>query len=128
MSESIGMIHAEAAPKAIGPYSQAVSVGSLVFLSGQIPLDPTTGELVTGGFAAEVVQVLANLNAVLHAAGCRPDRIVKVTAFLTDLSLFGEFNELYARFFGDHRPARAVVQVAALPRGARVEVEAVAVR
>jgi 2-iminobutanoate/2-iminopropanoate deaminase len=128
MRETIGTIQTEAAPKAIGPYSQAVTVGSLIFLSGQIPLDPGSGELVTGDFGAEVERVLANLAGVLAAAGCASDRVVKVTAFLTDLSLFGEFNEHYARFFGGHRPARSVVQVGALPRGARVEVEAIASR
>jgi 2-iminobutanoate/2-iminopropanoate deaminase len=128
MSSELTTVHTEAAPKAIGPYSQAVVGGGLVFVSGQIPLDPATGALVAGDFAAEVERVLANLDAVLAGAGCTRDRVIKATAFVTDLSLFSTFNEVYGKFFGDHRPARAVVQVAALPRGARVEVEAVALR
>jgi 2-iminobutanoate/2-iminopropanoate deaminase len=121
-------VHTEAAPGAIGPYSQALVAGDLVFVSGQIPLDPATGALVSGDFTAEVERVLANIDAVLLAAGCDRSRVVKATAYLTDLSLFTAFNEIYGKFFGSHRPARAVVQAAALPRGARVEVEAVAHR
>lgn len=121
-------VHTEAAPKAIGPYSQAVLAGDLVFISGQIPLDPATGHLVAGDFPAEVERMLANVDAVLLAAGCDRSRVVKATVFVTDLSLFATLNDIYGRFFGDHRPARAVVQVSALPRGARVEMEAVALR
>jgi 2-iminobutanoate/2-iminopropanoate deaminase len=121
-------VQTDAAPKAIGPYSQAVRCGGWVFVSGQIPLDPATGELVGGGFAQQVTRVLDNIDAVLRAAGCERGSVVKTTAYLTDLARFGEFNEIYAAFFGQHRPARAVVGVAALPRGAQVEVEAVAVR
>jgi 2-iminobutanoate/2-iminopropanoate deaminase len=121
-------VHTEAAPGAIGPYSQALVAGDLVFVSGQIPLDPATGALVSGDFTAEVERVLANIDAVLLAAGCDRSRVVKATAYLTDLSLFTAFNDIYGKFFGSHRPARAVVQAAALPRGARVEVEAVAHR
>ena len=121
-------IHTEAAPAAIGPYSQAVSAGDLVFVSGQIPLDPASGQLVTGDFRAEAERVLANVDAILTAAGCDRTRVVKATVFLTDLSLFAALNESYARFFGDHRPARVVVEVSALPRGARIEMEAVALR
>jgi 2-iminobutanoate/2-iminopropanoate deaminase len=128
MSDELATVHTDAAPQAIGPYSQAVIAGGLVFVSGQIPLDPATGALVAGEFTAEVERVLANVDAVLTAAGSGRGRVVKATAYLTDLSLFTTFNEAYARFFGTHRPARAVVQVAALPRGARVEVEAVALR
>jgi 2-iminobutanoate/2-iminopropanoate deaminase len=119
-------VHTDAAPRAIGPYSQAVVAGNLVFVSGQIPLDPATGQLVGGEFEAEVDRVLANVDAVLAAAGCDRTRVVKATLFVTDMALFGTLNERYARYFGDHRPARAVVGVAALPRGARVEMEAVA--
>jgi 2-iminobutanoate/2-iminopropanoate deaminase len=119
-------IESVTAPKAIGPYSQALVAGGFVFLSGQIPLDPATGALVAGNFAAEVERVLANLEAVLRAAGCERSSVVKTTVYLTDIALFGEFNEVYARFFAEHRPARAVIQVAALPRGARVEIEGVA--
>jgi 2-iminobutanoate/2-iminopropanoate deaminase len=121
-------VHTEAAPEAIGPYSQAVIAGDLVFISGQIPLDPATGQIVAGDFPAEVERVLANIDAVLLAAGCDRSRVVKATVFVTDLSLFTTLNEIYGRFFGSHRPARAVVQVSALPRGARVEMEAVALR
>jgi 2-iminobutanoate/2-iminopropanoate deaminase len=119
-------VHTDAAPGAIGPYSQAVVAGGFVFVSGQIPLDPATGELVSGEFGTEVERVLANVDAVLAAAGCGRGHVVKATVFVTDLALFGTLNETYARFFGDHRPARAVVQVSALPRGARVEMELVA--
>jgi len=118
----------DAAPAAIGPYSQAVAAGDLVFVSGQIPLDPATGQLVAGSFASQAERVLANLDAVLAAAGSGRDRVAKVTVFLTDLARFGELNEIYARFFVGQLPARAVVQVAGLPRGAEIEIEAVAVR
>lgn len=122
------IVQTDAAPKAIGPYSQALAVGGWVFLSGQIPLDPASGELVGGGFAGQAARALANLDAVLTAAGCDRTAVAKVTVYLTDLARFGEFNEIYAEFFGSHRPARAVIGVAALPRGAQVEVEAVAAR
>ena len=122
------IVQTGAAPKAIGPYSQALVVGGWVFLSGQIPLDPATGELVGGGFAGQAARALANLDAVLTAAGCDRTAVAKVTVYLTDLARFGEFNGIYAEFFGSHRPARAVVGVAGLPRGAQVEVEAVAAR
>ena len=121
-------VQTDAAPKAIGPYSQAIRCAGWVFVSGQIPLDPATGELVGGDFARQVTRVLENVDAVLRAAGCSRASVVKTTAYLTDLARFGEFNEIYAAFFGQHRPARAVVGVAALPRGAQVEVEAVAAR
>lgn len=117
-----------AAPAAIGPYSQAMIAGDLVFVSGQIPLDPETAQLLSGPFATQVERVLKSLDAILLAAGSGRERVVKVTVFLVDLARFAELNEIYARFFGLHRPARAVVQVSALPRGAEVEIEAVAVR
>jgi 2-iminobutanoate/2-iminopropanoate deaminase len=122
------VIATDQAPKAIGPYSQAVGLGSLVFLSGQIPLEPATGAIVEGGFEVQTRRVLDNLDAVLRAAGCDRNQVVKTTVYLTDLTRFAEFNQTYGDFFGDHRPARAVVGVAALPRGAALEVEAVAVR
>lgn len=128
MTVELKAVHTDEAPAAIGPYSQAVVAGDFVFVSGQIPLDPATGAMVSGDFAAEVERVLANVDAVLRAAGCDRGRVVKATAFLSDMSLFAAFNEVYGRFFGEHRPARAVVQAAALPRGARVEVEMVAHR
>jgi 2-iminobutanoate/2-iminopropanoate deaminase len=122
------VIHTEAAPKAIGPYSQGMALAEWVFVSGQIPLDPATGELVRGSFADHATRVLANLDAILRAAGSDRRRVVKVTVYLTDVGRFAEFNEVYASFFGEHRPARAVVGVQALPRGAQVEIEAVAAR
>ena len=122
------VIQTEAAPKAIGPYSQGIALADWVFVSGQIPLDPATGELVRGSFADHATRVLTNLDAILHAAGSDRRRVVKVTVYLTDVGRFAEFNEVYATFFGEHRPARAVVGVTALPRGAQVEIEAVAAR
>lgn len=114
------------APKAIGPYSQAIRAANFLFLSGQIPLDPATGELVSGSIEAETHRVLKNLGAVLEAAGCTLGNVVKTTIFLTDLGDFAAVNGVYAEYFGDPAPARATVQVAALPRGARIEIEAVA--
>lgn len=113
------------APAAIGPYSQGIRAGSFVFTSGQIALDPATGELVPGGIEREAERALQNLEAVLEAAGCGLADVVKVTAFLRDLNDFGAFNGVYARFF-PQKPARSCVQVARLPRDAAVEVEAVA--
>jgi 2-iminobutanoate/2-iminopropanoate deaminase len=114
------------APAAIGPYSQAVVAGGLVFVSGQIPLDPATGELVPGGAGDQAERALASLRAVLEAAGSGLHRVVKTTVFLTDLADFAAVNAVYAGFFPAEPPARATVQVAALPRGAAVEIEAVA--
>ena len=114
------------APAAIGPYSQAVRAGGLVFVSGQIPLDPATGQVVAGGAAAQAVRALDSLRAVLEAAGSGLDRVVKTTVYLTDLAFFAEVNEVYARYFTEAPPARATVQVAALPRGVLLEIEAVA--
>ena len=128
MTEDVHTVQTNAAPAAIGPYSQAAAAGQFVFVSGQIPLDPSTGEMAGGTFANQVERVLANLDAVLKAAGSSPSRVVKVTVFVTDMARFGELNEVYAAFFGGHRPARAVVEVSALPRGAQVEIEAVALR
>jgi 2-iminobutanoate/2-iminopropanoate deaminase len=117
-----------AAPGAIGPYSQAVAVrpGALLFLSGQIPLDPATGELVKGTIEQETEQVMRNLGAVLAAAGAGFQQVVKTTIFLTDLADFARVNAAYGAHFKSSPPARATVQVAALPRGARVEIDAVA--
>lgn len=120
-------VRTEAAPKAIGPYAQAIVAGDLVFCSGQIPLDPATGELVAGDIRAQTERVMLNIEAVLAAAGSSFDRIVKSTIFLTDLADFAVVNEVYGRFVGeDAPPARSTVQVAALPRGANVEIEAIA--
>lgn len=120
------VISTERAPAAVGPYSQAVGRGELVLTSGQIGLDPDSGELASG-FEAQVTSALENLDAVLTAAGSRRDRVLKVTVFLTDMRRFASLNEAYAKFFGTHRPARSVVEVSALPKGAEVEIEAVAV-
>jgi 2-iminobutanoate/2-iminopropanoate deaminase len=116
------------APKAIGPYSQAVAVGEWVFCSGQIPLDPGTGELVSGGIEVQTRRVLENLRLVLAAAGTGLDRVVKTTVFLADLGDFAAMNQVYAEYLEGVSPARSTVQVAALPKGARVEIEAVAIR
>ncbi len=117
------------APKAIGPYSQAIETtgARTVYCSGQIPLDPATGELVAGGIEEQTSRVLENLSAVLAAAGAGFQHVVKTTVFLVDLADFPKMNEIYARAFAHHPPARSTVQVAALPRGARIEIEAVAV-
>lgn len=117
--------HTEGAPGAIGPYAQAVSSDGWLYTSGQIGLDPATGRLVEG-FEAQARQVLANLGAVLAAAGCAPADIVKATIYLADLAAFQTINELYGAFVGDHRPARSTVQAAALPKGALVEIDLVA--
>jgi 2-iminobutanoate/2-iminopropanoate deaminase len=126
MSESIRIIQTDAAPAAIGPYSQATIAGGFLFTAGQIPLDPVSGELITGDVQAQTRQVLANLAAVLAAAGASWADVVKTTVFLTDMGDFPAFNEIYAATFGDARPARSTVQVSALPRGVSVEVELVA--
>ncbi len=120
------LVSTDEAPAAVGPYSQGVVAGGLVFVSGQIPLDPATGELVEGPFAEQVRRVLENVDAVLRAAGSARDRVLKVTVFLTDMGRFGELNRVYESFFAGHRPARAVVEVSALPKGVAVEMEAVA--
>jgi 2-iminobutanoate/2-iminopropanoate deaminase len=114
------------APEAIGPYSQAIKAGGFVFASGQIPLDPETGKFVAGGIAEQTRQVMKNLAAVLNAAGSDLQLVVKTTVFLADMSEFAAMNEVYGTFFSDEPPARATVQAAALPRDARVEIEAVA--
>lgn len=118
--------HTDDAPAAIGPYSQAVSVDGWLYTSGQIALDPATGEIVPGGFEAQARQVLANLEAVLAAAGCTFSHVVKATIYVADLTNFGLLNTLYGEAMGDHRPARSTVQAAALPKGALVEIDLVA--
>ena len=119
-------VSTDRAPQAIGPYSQAITGGGLLFLSGQIPLDPATGELVEGGITEQVTRVLDNLQAVLVAAGSGFDQVLRTTVYLTDLGDFATMNEIYGRYFGTARPARSTVQVAALPRGARVEIDVIA--
>ncbi len=120
-------IHTDNAPKAIGPYSQAVRVGSFIHTAGQVALDPATGQLVEGGIEAQTRQVLRNLSHVLDAAGSSLRHVVKTTVFLKDMGEFAQMNTVYGEMFGEHRPARSTVQVAALPRGAAVEIECVAV-
>lgn len=114
------------APQAIGPYSQAVKTSGFVFASGQIPIDPATGQFVPGGIAEQTEQVLKNLSAVLEAAGSGLDRVIKTTVFLADMQEFAAMNEVYGRFFSSEPPARATVEAARLPRDAKVEIEAIA--
>jgi 2-iminobutanoate/2-iminopropanoate deaminase len=115
------------APAAIGPYSQGQIVGNLVFTAGQIPLDPVSMELVTGGIAEQTERVMTNLAGILQAAGASLGSVVKTTVFLRDMNDFSAMNEVYGRHFGDHRPARSTVQAARLPRDVAVEIEAIAV-
>lgn len=116
------------APMAVGPYSQAITTDDLVFCAGQVGLDPATGNLVEGGLEAQAERALRNLSAVLDAAGCSFGDVVKTTCFLVDINDFAAFNAVYARFVSDPPPARSTFAVAALPKGARVEIEAIAVR
>jgi 2-iminobutanoate/2-iminopropanoate deaminase len=120
------IIHTDKAPKAVGPYSQAVRTGNLVFTAGQIPIDPQTGKLVQGGIKEQARRVLENLKAVLEAAGTDFSKVVKCTVFLDDLKNFAEFNELYGAYFTSDQPARSAFQVAGLPLGAKVEIEMIA--
>ena len=113
------------APQAIGTYSQGIKSGHLVFTSGQIPLNPETGELITGDFKSEISQVLTNLNAVLKSGGSSLKKAIKLTVFLTDLSYFPQVNEVFKEFFPENPPARSAVQVSALPMNAKIEIEAV---
>src|ERR1051325_10177531 len=120
------IIKTKRAPEAIGPYSQAVRAGEFVFASGQIPIDPATGQFVAGGIAEQTEQVLRNLSAVLEAAGTGLDRVVKTTVYLADMDDFAAMNEVYGRYFAADAPARATVEAARLPRDARVEIEVIA--
>ena len=119
-------VQTESAPAAIGPYSQAIRANGFVYVSGQIPIDPQTGEFVAGGVREQTEQVLKNLSAVLNAAGSGLEHVVKTTVFLADMKEFAAMNEVYAKFFAIEPPARATVAAAGLPRDARVEIEAVA--
>ena len=114
------------APAAIGPYSQAIRIGDFLYTSGQISLDPNSMELITGNIEVETERVLKNIEAILLADGLSLNNIIKTTVYLTDLSEFGKMNQVYERFFVETKPARACVQVAALPKGAKVEIEAIA--
>ena len=120
-------IAAPGAPRAIGPYSPVIRAGNLLFLSGQIPIDPASGALVNGGIAAQTEQVMRNIDALLEAAGAGFEHLVRTTVFLLDMNEFTAMNEGYARFVVDPPPARSTVQVARLPRDARVEIDAIAV-
>jgi len=123
---TIEAIRTDAAPAAIGPYSQGVRAGDLVFFSGQIPLRPETGEMIDGDIAAQTEQVMKNMEAALAGADLGFDRVVKTTIYLTDLGNFSTVNEIYGRYFDQTPPARATVEVSALPKGAEVEIEWVA--
>jgi len=122
------IVATEAAPQAIGPYSQAIRLGDFVFTSGQIPIDPKTGVFVEGGIAEQTEQVLLNLAEVLRAAGTSLEGVVKTTVFLADMNDFAAMNEVYGRYFSSEPPARSTMQAARLPRDARVEIDAIAVR
>jgi 2-iminobutanoate/2-iminopropanoate deaminase len=121
------IVSTENAPGAIGPYSQAVKTGGMVFCSGQIPIDPETGDFVSADVAEQTEQVLRNLSAVLKAAGTSLDNVVKTTVFLADMNDFTAMNEIYTRYFEENKPARATVQAARLPRDARVEIDCIAI-
>ena len=121
------IINTNNAPAPIGPYNQAVKSGHLLFTSGQIPIDPATGQMISGGIREQTIQVLENLKNVVEAAGSTLDDTIKTTVFLADMADFPELNTIYAEYFGeDNAPARSTIQVAALPKGARVEIELVA--
>jgi 2-iminobutanoate/2-iminopropanoate deaminase len=122
------IVQTDRAPAAIGPYSQALVSDDWLFCSGQIPVVPGTGELVDGGITEQTERVLTNLFAVLEAAGASPDQVLKTTVFLSDMKDFAAMNDVYARRFGAHRPARSTIQAAGLPRGCRVEIECIARR
>ncbi len=122
------IVRTDRAPEPIGPYNQAVEMGGLVFTSGQIGMDPSTGKLVDGGIEAETVQALHNLQSVLEAAGATLSDVLKCTVYVTDMGDYPRINEVYGRFFKDGAPARSLVEVKALPAGARVEIDAIAHR
>jgi 2-iminobutanoate/2-iminopropanoate deaminase len=119
-------IQTDRAPEAIGPYSQAIKANGFIFASGQIPLDPETMQIVEGGIEEQTRRVLENLKAVIEASGSSLDRVVKTTVYLVDLGEFAAMNEVYAKYFGARKPARATVQVARLPRDARIEIDLIA--
>ena len=119
-------VSAAGAPKAIGPYSQAIKAGSLLFVSGQIPLDPDTGQMVEGDIAAQTHRVFQNLQAILEAGGASFDRVVRTTVYLADMNDFAAMNEVYGTYFSSPAPARATVQAARLPKDARVEIDVIA--
>ena len=120
------VIRSDEAPAAVGPYSQSIESGGLIWVSGQIPLDPDTGRLVPGGIEEQTRRTLTNLKAILEAGGSGLDRVLRATVYLVDMGEFEAFNKVYAEFFGAEPPARACAEVSALPKGARVEIDAVA--
>ena len=122
------ILSTQAAPAAIGPYSQAIQIGDLLFVSGQVPIDPSTGAIVEGDIKAQAQQSLNNLKAILNAAGTNMGAVVKTTVFLADMNDFAAMNEVYAQFFQEPFPARSAVQVGRLPKDAKVEIEAIAAR
>ncbi|MEX2157263.1 MAG: RidA family protein [Gemmatimonadales bacterium] len=124
----LGVVATDGAPKAIGPYSQAIIADGFIFTAGQVALDPKSGELVGRTTAEQTEQVLANLEAVLAAAGTNLGNVVKVTVYLADMADFAQMNEVYAKHFGAHKPARSTVQAAGLPKAARVEIDVIAVK
>jgi 2-iminobutanoate/2-iminopropanoate deaminase len=126
--KGLGVVATDAAPKAIGPYSQAIMTDGLVFTAGQVALDPKSGELVGTSTAQQTEQVFKNLQAVLAAAGTNLDNVVKTTVYLADMADFAQMNEVYAKHFGTHKPARSTVQAAGLPKAARVEIDVIAVK
>lgn len=119
-------VHSDNAPKAIGPYSQAIKSNGFVFASGQVPLDPATGQLVEGNIGDQTERVFNNLRAVLEAAGSSLEKVVKTTVYLADMNDFADMNQVYGRFFGDVPPARSTVEVSRLPRDARIEIDLIA--
>ena len=121
-------VSSDKAPKAIGPYSQGIEAGDFIFLSGQIPLDPATGDMVSGGIEAQTRRVLDNLKAIVESQGLDMDSVVKTTIFLADMGDFAKVNEIYGSYFGEIPPARSTIQVGALPKNARIEIEAIALR
>ena len=120
------VIQTDQAPSAIGPYSQGIAVGAWLFVSGQLGMHPQTGELVSPDFAPQARRALENLRQIVLAAGCNLNGVTAVDVFVTDMGDFSEFNEIYSEYFSEHRPARAVVEVSALPKGAKVEIKCVA--
>ncbi|MCD6503428.1 MAG: RidA family protein [Euryarchaeota archaeon] len=122
----IEKIFTENAPKPVGPYSQAIKAGNFLFIAGQIPLDPKTGKIVGENIKEQAKRALENIKAIVEAAKGRLEDIVKVNVYIRDIKLFGEFNEVYEEFFGEHKPARAVVEVSGLPKDVLVEIEAIA--
>ena len=128
MGQDLKSVTTDKAPKAIGPYSQAIVAGDLIFCAGQVALDPKSGELVSGDIREQTRRVIDNLAAVLEASGAGLDRVTKTTVFLTDFAEFAAMNEVYAEKFGAHRPARSTVQISTLPRGARIEIDCIAMR